>query len=43
MTKDVESAVNEAVERVKRVIRENVRENEEVILIGVGNTGGVAQ
>ena len=43
MNKDVESAVNEAVERVKRVIRESVGEGEEVILIGVGNTGGVAQ
>lgn len=43
MSKDVENAVNEAVERVKRVIRESVREGEEVILIGVGNTGGVAQ
>lgn len=43
MNKDVESAVNEAVERVKRVIREYVREGEETILIGVGNTGGVAQ
>ena len=43
MNKDVEGAVNEAVERVKRVIREYVREGEEAILIGVGNTGGVAQ
>ncbi|ADY00354.1 hypothetical protein VMUT_0138 [Vulcanisaeta moutnovskia 768-28] len=43
MPKDVESAVNDAVERIKRVIRESIREGEEVILIGVGNTGGVAQ
>ncbi len=43
MPKDVESAVNEAVERVKRVIRDNVREGDDVILVGVGNTGGVAQ
>ncbi|GAB6944878.1 DUF1512 domain-containing protein [Vulcanisaeta sp. JCM 14467] len=43
MNKDVEGAVNETVERVKRVIREYVREGEEAILIGVGNTGGVAQ
>jgi hypothetical protein len=43
MPKEVEGAVNDAVERVKRVIREGVREGEEVILIGVGNTGGVAQ
>lgn len=43
MPKEVESAVNEAVERVKRVIRESVRAGEEVLLIGVGNTGGVAQ
>jgi hypothetical protein len=43
MPKEVESAVNEAVERVKRVIREGVRAGEEVLLIGVGNTGGVAQ
>ncbi len=43
MTKDVENAVNDAVERIKRVIRESVREGEEIILIGVGNTGGVAQ
>jgi hypothetical protein len=43
MPKEVEGAVNDAVERVKRVIREGVREGEEVILVGVGNTGGVAQ
>ncbi|MFP3236887.1 MAG: DUF1512 domain-containing protein, partial [Vulcanisaeta sp.] len=43
MPKEVEGAVNDAVERVKRVIREGVREGEEVILVGVGNTSGVAQ
>jgi hypothetical protein len=43
MPKEVEGAVNDAVERVKRVIREGVGEGEEVILVGVGNTGGVAQ
>ncbi len=43
MPKEVEGAVNDAVESVKRVIREGVREGEEVILVGVGNTGGVAQ
>jgi hypothetical protein len=43
MPKEVEGAVNDAVERVKRVIREGVKEGEEVILVGVGNTGGVAQ
>ncbi|KUO79944.1 MAG: hypothetical protein AT718_06610 [Vulcanisaeta sp. JCHS_4] len=43
MPKEVEGAVNDAVERVKRIIREGVREGEEVILVGVGNTGGVAQ
>ena len=43
MPKDVENAVNDAVERIKRAVRESIREGEEVILIGVGNTGGVAQ
>ncbi|WP_069806703.1 DUF1512 domain-containing protein [Vulcanisaeta thermophila] len=43
MPKEVESAVNEAVERVKGIIRERTREGDEVILVGVGNTCGVAQ
>ncbi|KUO82565.1 MAG: hypothetical protein AT714_00985 [Vulcanisaeta sp. OSP_8] len=43
MPKEVEGAVNDAVERVKRAIKEGVGEGEEVILVGVGNTGGVAQ
>ena len=43
MTKDIAAAANRAVERVCNVIEEYVREGEEAILIGVGNTVGVGQ
>ncbi len=43
MSKDITEATSVSVERICRIINENVRENEEVILIGVGNTIGVAQ
>jgi hypothetical protein len=43
MPREVEDAVNQAVERVKRVIREFTRPGDEAILVGVGNTVGVAQ
>jgi len=43
MPKEVEDAVNHAVERIKRVIRDTTRPGDEVILVGVGNTVGVAQ
>ena len=43
MNKDIAEATSKSVERICRIIDENVRDNEEVILIGVGNTIGVGQ
>jgi len=43
MTKEVAEATSQAVEKVCRVIEEYARENEEVLLIGVGNTVGVSK
>ncbi|NPA69737.1 MAG: DUF1512 domain-containing protein [Crenarchaeota archaeon] len=43
MTKEVAEATGRTVDRICRIIEENVKENEEVILIGVGNTIGVGQ
>ncbi len=43
MRKEIVDSVEEAIERIKRIIRENTREGEKVIIAGVGNTIGIAQ
>ncbi len=43
MCKEVNDAVDEAVERVKSVLKSHVGPGEEAVLIGVGNTIGVSQ
>jgi hypothetical protein len=43
MRKEIIDGVEEAIERVKRLIRENTREGDTVIVAGVGNTIGIAQ
>ncbi|RLE54773.1 MAG: DUF1512 domain-containing protein [Thermoprotei archaeon] len=43
MTKDVAKAADEAVERVKRIILEHTKEGDTIVVVGVGNTVGVAQ
>jgi hypothetical protein len=43
MKKDVYDGVEKAVERVKQIIREESKEGDTVVVIGVGNTSGVGQ
>lgn len=43
MRKEIVDGVEEAIERVKRLIRENTKEGDTVIVAGVGNTIGIAQ
>ncbi|MFQ5997890.1 MAG: DUF1512 family protein, partial [Candidatus Bathyarchaeia archaeon] len=41
MKKEIYEGVEKAVERVKRVIRENTKEGETVVIAGIGNTIGI--
>ncbi|MBS7649323.1 DUF1512 domain-containing protein [Candidatus Bathyarchaeota archaeon] len=43
MRKEIVNGVDEAIERIKRLIRENTREGDTVIIAGIGNTIGIAQ
>ena len=43
MTKAISDGVNVAIARVKRIIHEETKEGDIVILVGVGNTVGVGQ
>ncbi|MEM2111392.1 MAG: DUF1512 domain-containing protein [Candidatus Bathyarchaeia archaeon] len=43
MRKEIFDGVEEAIERVKRLIRENTKEGDSVIVAGVGNTMGIGQ
>ncbi|MEM2565111.1 MAG: DUF1512 domain-containing protein [Candidatus Bathyarchaeia archaeon] len=43
MRKEIVDGVEEAIERVKRLIRENTKEGDTVIIAGIGNTIGIAQ
>jgi len=43
MKKEIYEGVEKAIERVKRIIRENTKEGETVIIAGIGNTIGIAQ
>ncbi|RLG90966.1 MAG: DUF1512 domain-containing protein, partial [Candidatus Hecatellales archaeon] len=42
MKKDIYEGVEKAIERVKRIIRENTKEGEVVVVAGIGNTIGIA-
>lgn len=42
MKKEIYDGVDKAIERVKRVIRENTREGDTVVIAGIGNTIGIA-
>jgi hypothetical protein len=43
MRKEIVDGVEEAIERVKRIIRESTNEGDTVIIAGIGNTIGIAQ
>jgi hypothetical protein len=43
MKREIYAGVEEAVNRVRRLIRERTREGESVVLVGVGNTIGIGQ
>ncbi|MEM3745057.1 MAG: DUF1512 domain-containing protein [Candidatus Bathyarchaeia archaeon] len=43
MRKEIIDGVEEAIERIKRLIRENTREGDTVIIAGIGNTIGISQ
>lgn len=43
MRREIVDSVDEVIERIKRIIRENTKEGEKVIIVGVGNTIGIAQ
>jgi hypothetical protein len=43
MTKSISDGTEVALARVKRIILENTKENDVVIVAGIGNTSGIAQ
>lgn len=43
MRKEIVDGVEEAIERVKRLIRESAKEGDTIIIAGIGNTIGIAQ
>ncbi|MEM1507281.1 MAG: DUF1512 domain-containing protein [Candidatus Bathyarchaeia archaeon] len=43
MSKEIVDGVEEAIERIKRLIRESTREGDTVIIAGIGNTIGISQ
>ncbi|MEM2788585.1 MAG: DUF1512 family protein, partial [Candidatus Bathyarchaeia archaeon] len=43
MRKEIIDGVEEAINRIKRLIHENTKEGDTVIIAGVGNTIGIAQ
>jgi hypothetical protein len=43
MRKEISNSVDEAIGRIKRIISENTREGDHVIIAGIGNTMGIAQ
>ncbi|MEM2749983.1 MAG: DUF1512 family protein, partial [Candidatus Bathyarchaeia archaeon] len=43
MRKEIVDGVEEAIARIRRLIRENTKEGDTVIIAGVGNTIGIAQ
>jgi len=43
MRKEIVDGVEESIERIKRLIRENTKEGDTIIIAGIGNTIGIAQ
>ncbi len=43
MRKEIVNGVEEAINRIKRLIRENTKEGDTIIIAGIGNTIGIAQ
>jgi hypothetical protein len=43
MRKEISDAADKAIERVREVVKERTKEGDHVIIVGVGNTIGVAQ
>jgi len=43
MRKEIVDGVEETIERIKRLIRENTKEGDTIIIAGIGNTIGIAQ
>ena len=43
MRKEIHKAVDQAIERVRSVIKERTKEGDKVIIVGVGNSIGVGQ
>ncbi len=43
MRKEIVDGVEESIKRIKRLIRENTKEGDTVIIAGIGNTIGIAQ
>jgi len=43
MRKEIFDSANDVTERIKRIIRENTKEGDQVIIAGIGNTIGIAQ
>ncbi|RJS83147.1 DUF1512 domain-containing protein [Candidatus Bathyarchaeota archaeon] len=43
MRKEIADSVNDAIDRIKRIIRETTKEGDSVIIAGIGNTIGIAQ
>ena len=43
LRKEINDAIDKAIERVKAVILEQTKEGDKVIIVGVGNSIGVGQ
>ena len=43
MRKEIADSVNDAIDRIKRIIRETTKEGDSIIIAGIGNTIGIAQ
>ena len=43
MRKEIVDGVEESIERIKRLVRENTKEGDTIIIAGIGNTIGIAQ
>jgi len=43
MRKEIADSVNNAIDRIKRIIRETTKEGDSIIIAGIGNTIGIAQ
>jgi len=43
MRKEIAKSVEEAIKRIRRIIRETTKEGDQIIIAGIGNTIGIAQ